>query len=83
MKHLASFNCMKDELPDTIQALGFSISSAIDVCREAKRRCREITENCGYCGLLVALRAFLLGYADFYRVALRQIDRSKRYDKLF
>ncbi|CAH1108801.1 unnamed protein product [Psylliodes chrysocephalus] len=81
MKHLASFNCMKDELPDTIQALGFSISSAIDVCREAKRRCREITENCGYCGLLVALRAFLLGYADFYRVALRQIDRSKRSEE--
>ncbi|KAG5873515.1 hypothetical protein JTB14_026601 [Gonioctena quinquepunctata] len=78
MKQLSSLNCMKEELPETIQALGLSIPSVIDLCRQAKKRCQEITENCGYCGLLVALRSFLLGYADFYRVALRQIDRSKK-----
>uniref|UniRef100_A0A6P7F1E8 Conserved oligomeric Golgi complex subunit 7 n=1 Tax=Diabrotica virgifera virgifera TaxID=50390 RepID=A0A6P7F1E8_DIAVI len=81
MKSLSSLNCMKEELPDTIQSLGLSIPSVIDLCREAKRRCREITENCGYCGLLIALRAFLLGYADFFRVALRRIDRSKRSEE--
>ncbi|KAJ8983014.1 hypothetical protein NQ317_014311 [Molorchus minor] len=78
MKQLSSINCMKEELPDTIQALGLSIPSVIDIAREAKKRCHQITENCGYCGLLIALRAFLLGYADFYRVALRQISRNKR-----
>ncbi|XP_057670928.1 conserved oligomeric Golgi complex subunit 7 [Diorhabda carinulata] len=81
LKYLPTLNCMKEELPDTIQSLGLSIPSVIDYCSEAKRRCKEITENCGYCGLLVALRAFLLGYADFYRVALRQIDRNKRSEE--
>lgn len=78
MKQLSSINCMKDELPDTIQALGLSIPSVIDSAREAKVRCEGITENCGYCGLLIALRAFFLGYANFYRVALRQIERLKK-----
>lgn len=78
MKHLASLNCLKEELSDTIQALGLSIPSVIDSAREAKKRCQEITENCGYCGLLTALRAFFLSYANFYRVALRQVDRHKK-----
>ncbi|KAJ8961428.1 hypothetical protein NQ318_014675 [Aromia moschata] len=81
MKQLTTLNCMKDELPDTIQALGLSIPSVIDIAREAKKRCHQITENCGYCGLLIALRAFLLGYADFYRVALRQLGRNKRTEE--
>lgn len=79
MKQLSVLNCMKEELPETIQSLGLSIPSVFDIAREAKKRCQDFTENCGYCGLLVALRAFLLGYADFYRVALRQVDRSKKH----
>lgn len=80
-KQLSSINCMKEELPDTIQALGLSIPSVNDAAREAKKRCQEITENCGYCGLLIALRAFFLNYANFYRVALRQIDRQKKTEE--
>lgn len=78
IKQLNTINCMKDELPDTIQALGLSINQVIDYATEAKRRCQKFTENCGFCGLLVALRAFFSSYAGYYRVALRQIDRSKR-----
>ncbi|CAH0559115.1 unnamed protein product [Brassicogethes aeneus] len=81
MKKLSTLNCMKEELPDTIQALGLSTPSIIEICRTAKKHCYEITENCGYCGLLIALRAFLLGYADFYRVALRQLDRNKKNEE--
>jgi hypothetical protein len=81
MKKLSTVNCMKEELPDTIQALGLSIPQVIDIARDAKKRCQQITENCGYCGLIIALRAFLLSYADQYRVALRQIDRSKRQEE--
>lgn len=81
MKQLSSINCMKDELPDTIQALGLSIPSIIDSARDAKLRCQEVTENCGYCGLLTALRSFFLNYANFYRVALRQIDRQKKLEE--
>lgn len=81
MNQVSTLNCMKEELPDTIQALGLSIPHVIDICRDAKKQCIEITENCGYCGLLIALRAFLMGYADLYRVALRQIDRSKKQDE--
>lgn len=77
MQQLSNIKCLKEELPDTIQALGLSIPSVIDAAREAKKRCKEITENCGYCGLLIALRAFFLGYADQYKVALRQIERSR------
>lgn len=81
MKRLSAINCMKEELPDTVQALGLSVPQIIDEAREAKKRCQTITENCGYCGLLIALRAFLLSYADQFRVALRQIDRSKRQEE--
>lgn len=81
MKQLSTLNCMKDELSDTVQALGLSIPSVIDFARDAKKRCQEVTENTGYCGLLVALRAFFLGYANFYRVALRQIDRHKKTEE--
>ncbi|KAF5276063.1 hypothetical protein FQA39_LY00859 [Lamprigera yunnana] len=76
MQKLSIIKCIKEELPDTIQALGFSLSSIIDAAQEAKKRCKEITENCGYCGLLIALRAFFLGYVDQYKITLRQIERS-------
>lgn len=81
MKKLSTIKCIKEELPETIQALGFSIPSVIDIAREAKKNCLQITENCGYCGLLIALRAFLISYADQYRVALRQINRNKKKEE--
>lgn len=77
IQKLSNITFIKDELPDTIQALGMQIPSIIDLARESKQRCEKITENCGYCGLLVALRAFFLRYADQYRVVLRQISRLK------
>ncbi|KAK4882796.1 hypothetical protein RN001_006115 [Aquatica leii] len=77
MQKLSSIKCIKDELPDTIQALGFSLSPVLDAAQEAKKRCKEITENCGYCGLLIALRAYFLGYVDQYKITLRQIERSR------
>lgn len=81
MKKLSNIKCIKEELPETIQALGLSIPSVIDIAREAKKTCLQITENCGYCGLLQALRSFLMSYADQYRVALRQINRNKKKDE--
>ncbi|XP_076250469.1 conserved oligomeric Golgi complex subunit 7 isoform X2 [Rhynchophorus ferrugineus] len=81
MKNLNNIHCMKDELPETIQALGLSISQAFDYTLEAKGRCELFTENCGFCGLLVALKAFFSNYAGYFRVALRQIDRSKKFEE--
>lgn len=78
---LAHIKCVKEELSDTIQALGLTIPSVMDLAGEAKRRCEEITENCGYCGFLKALRTFLQNYADHYRVALRQIDRGRKHNE--
>lgn len=81
MKRLSTVNCIKEELPDTIQALGLCLPMIMDIARESKKRCEEITENCGYCGLLIALRAYFLRFADQYRVALRQINRNKKNDE--
>ncbi|XP_066248690.1 conserved oligomeric Golgi complex subunit 7 [Euwallacea similis] len=78
IKQLNSLNCMKEELPDTIQSLGLSVNQILDYALQAKKRCQQLTENCGVCGLLIALRAYFSSYAGLYRVALRQIDRSKR-----
>ncbi|GJQ81597.1 Cog7 [Trypoxylus dichotomus] len=78
---LATIKCIKEELPDTIQALGLTIPSVMNLAQEAKKRCEEITENCGYCGFLKALRTFLQNYADHYRVALRQIDRGRKHNE--
>ncbi|KAB0789984.1 hypothetical protein PPYR_15730 [Photinus pyralis] len=77
MQKLSSVKCIKDELPDTIQALGLSVSTITDAAQDAKTRCKNITENCGYCGLLIALRAFFLNYSDQYKITLRQIERSR------
>ncbi|KAK9878962.1 hypothetical protein WA026_003781 [Henosepilachna vigintioctopunctata] len=78
LKKLSNMNIMADKLSDTIQNLGLSVNSVMDIAREAKNRCAEITENCGYCGLLIALRDFFSSYVDQYRVALRQIERNKK-----
>lgn len=67
LKQLNTANCMKDELPDTIQALGLSINQVMDYAVEARKRCQQFTENCGFCGLLVALRAYFSNYAGYYR----------------
>lgn len=77
IQKLSNVKCIKEDISDTIQALGMSIPTIFDLTRTAKKQCMDITENCGYCGLLVALRAFLLNYADQYRVAQRQLDRIK------
>ncbi|KAL3278698.1 hypothetical protein HHI36_016232 [Cryptolaemus montrouzieri] len=78
LKKLSTVNCMQEELSDTVQNLGLSVTSVMDIAREAKHRTASVTENCGYCGLLIALRAFFSGYADQYRLALRQIERNKK-----
>lgn len=78
LKKLSSVNFTQEELPDTIQNLGLSVTSVMDIARESKYRCADITENCGYCGLLSALRVFFSNYADRFRVALRQIERNKK-----
>lgn len=77
LQNVTSLKCIKEDLPETIQALGMSIPIIFDYARESKRRCTEITENCGFCGLLIALRAFLLNFGDQFRVAQRQLDRIK------
>lgn len=77
MQKLMNLKCIKEDLADTIQSLGMCIPIIFDYAREAKKRCYEITENCGFCGLLIALRAFLLNFADQFRVAQRQLDRIK------
>lgn len=77
LQKLSNMKCIKEDLPNTIQALGMSIPTIFDYARESKKRCAEITENCGFCGLLIALRAFLLSFADQFRVAQRQLDRIK------
>ncbi|XP_044761910.1 conserved oligomeric Golgi complex subunit 7 [Coccinella septempunctata] len=78
LKKLSSVNFMQEELSDTIQNLGLSVPSVMDIARESRYRCADITENCGYCGLLIALRAFFSKYVDHFRVALRQIERNKK-----
>lgn len=78
LKKLSGINFMQEELSDTIQNLGLSVTSVMDIARESKYRCADITENCGYCGLLIALRAFFSNYVDHFRVALRQIERNKK-----
>lgn len=66
---------VKEEIEDTIQTLGLKIPSIFDIAKEAKLRCQTLMENCGYCSLLQIYKKFFLGYADQYRVVLRQISR--------
>lgn len=81
LQKLSNLKCIKEDLPDTIQALGMSIPVVFDYARDSKKRCLEITYNCGFCGLLIALRALLLSFADQFRVAQRQLDRIKSQDE--
>lgn len=81
VKQLNSLNCIKDELPDTIQALGLSVHQVIDYALEAKKRCQQLTENCGICGLLTALREYFSNYAGFYR-CVRFVSDYKTYCSL-
>lgn len=77
-KKFSGTKFIMDELSDTIQALNLSLPLIMDLARDAKRRCTDITENYGYCGLLKALRSFFVNYADQYRVALRQLNRNTK-----
>lgn len=70
-------NCVKQDYPESVQALGLSVPIILDLLREARRRCTDLTDNCGICGLLIAIKAFLQNYIDQYKIVLRQIDRSK------
>lgn len=73
---LSEIKCIKDELPETVQTLSLTIPMVMDMAQEARKRCQSVTENCGYCGLLLAFRSFFLSYADQYRMALVQIERK-------
>lgn len=77
VQKISSLNCVKDDYPDSVQALGLSVPIIMDLLRESKKRCQDLTENCGLCGLLIAIKAFLQNYIDQYRIVLRQIDRAK------
>lgn len=68
---------VSDSPTDIVAAIGRSGSAVLDSIGESRRRCRELTEQCGYCGLLVAVRACLVAHADQYRVAVKHLDRNR------
>ncbi|XP_050312701.1 conserved oligomeric Golgi complex subunit 7 [Anthonomus grandis grandis] len=78
VEQLKGMRLIKEELTDTVEALGFSIDPVMDYASEGRERCRKLTGSCGFCGLLVAIRAYLSSYAGYFRVALRQLDRSSK-----
>lgn len=46
----------KDDLMDSVQGLGQSITSASSIAGEALKRCLQFTEGTGFCGLIKALQ---------------------------
>lgn len=78
LKKLSPINCIKDEPSETVQSLILSVPTVMGIAEEAKKQCAEITENCGYCGLLMALRTLFVTYIDQYKSALRQIENSRK-----
>lgn len=46
----------KDDLMDSVQGLGQSITSASSIAGEALKRCLQFTEGAGFCGLIKALQ---------------------------
>ncbi|XP_018329117.1 conserved oligomeric Golgi complex subunit 7 isoform X2 [Agrilus planipennis] len=79
LQKLSNINYVKDDLNDTVKSLNFTIPQIVDLARDAKKRCHDITENCGLCGLLIAIRALFINFADYFRVVLRQIERSRTH----
>lgn len=66
-----------DSPADVVAAVGRAGSAVIDGIEVSRKRCRELTEHCGYCGLLVSVRVCLVAHADQYRVAVKQLDRNR------
>nr|CAH7735019.1 unnamed protein product [Callosobruchus chinensis] len=75
LKRLSQLN-LKKEPPanEWVQSLSLSIPQVMDIAREAKKDCLQLTEGCGYAGLLIALRGFFREYAAVFEAALRQIE---------
>ncbi|XP_054278876.1 conserved oligomeric Golgi complex subunit 7 [Macrosteles quadrilineatus] len=76
-QQLSTLKVSKDDLMDSVQGLGQSITSASSIAGEALKRCLQFSEGTAYPGLVKALQVYWHGYLEQYSSVLRQLGMRK------
>ncbi|XP_035211268.1 conserved oligomeric Golgi complex subunit 7-like isoform X2 [Stegodyphus dumicola] len=70
---------MSEDIIDCARLLGDSVSKVFCFIQEAESRCQQLTQGCGYIGLLRALEGFLVEYSGNFRCLLRLFRNKMQF----
>ncbi|XP_026292133.1 conserved oligomeric Golgi complex subunit 7 isoform X1 [Frankliniella occidentalis] len=67
----------QEDLAETVQAIGLSVTSAVGFVIDAQKRCLRLSHGCAYIGLLKAIKSYFTTYLDQFQTALKRLDKQK------
>lgn len=73
---LNKLNFESEELMDSVNLLGESVSKVFYSIQEADTRCHQLTHGCGYGSLLLALKGLFEEYLEKFKNVLRSLRSS-------
>lgn len=66
----------QEDLSETVQSLGLSVSSAVGTVLDAHKRCLQFSQGCAFIGLLKAIKSYFSTYLDQFQIALKRLDKQ-------
>lgn len=72
---------LSEDLEDSVQILGDSLSKIFCLIQEAESRCHQLTQGSGYVSFLRALEGFMSEYAGHFRCLLRLFRNNMQSEK--
>lgn len=77
LQQLGTIESDQDDLSDTINSFGLSISRVIEYANEANKRCKLFTDGCGYPDLVKSLSTYFKQYLEKYKICIKKFDKRK------
>lgn len=76
-KQMSSSLLSQDDLAESVQSLGLSVTSAVGTMTDAQKRCMQFSHGCAYIGLLKAIKSYFSSYLEQFQNALKRLDKQK------
>ncbi|XP_034235213.1 conserved oligomeric Golgi complex subunit 7 [Thrips palmi] len=76
-KQMSSNIVPQEDLAETVQSLGLSVTSAVGTMTDAQKRCFQLSHGCAFIGLLKAIKSYFNNYLEQFQTALKRLDKQK------
>ena len=67
----------QEDLAETVQTLGQSVTSTVGTVIDAQKRCLQLSHGCAFIGLLKAIKSYISTYLEQFQTVLKRLDKKK------